>query len=239
MKISKRLTIFTPISVNTEVIEYLLRENRSNGNESIRIWSEAKLKELQFVGVLGALMASLLCSAFTWPLANNTIWVVTSLWYSGLVFILASVATATQQSITLSRFSCLEPEEHAKYIKGILARDDGNSGLVPRTGISFVMQIPVMMLRFGIYFFMAGLGALLGYTAWEKGNVFSSETKKDCDDVCCNYYIRYMLPYGFGSFDLYALGNMTLPALPEFMRVIVSGYLFRKRKLVYASQRVR
>lgn len=34
-----------------------------------------------------------------------------------------------------------------------------------------------MMLRSGIYFFLFGLGVLIGYDAWERGNVFSSETK--------------------------------------------------------------
>lgn len=133
-------------------------------------------------------MASLLCSAFTWPLANNTIWIVTALWYSGLVFIIASVATATQQSITLSRLTCLP--DHDVRIRDMLGyqkrpgtieearpRSRPRNVYLPRFGITFIVQIPVMMLRFGIYFFLVGLGVLLGHTAWEHGNVFSSETK--------------------------------------------------------------
>ena len=129
-------------------------------------------------------MASLLCSAFTWPLADDTIWVVTALWYSGLVFVLASVATATQQSITLSRFASLP--DHESRIKDMLGYEhkdsSGTERRLPRYGVVFIGQIPVMMLRFGVYFFMVGLGVLLGYAAWKAGNVFSSEAK------VCSYH---------------------------------------------------
>lgn len=122
-------------------------------------------------------MAGLLCSAFTWPLASGTTWVVTALWYSGLVFIIASVATATQQSITLSRLTCLPG--HEEYIRDMLGykANEGSMEYKPRKGITFIVQIPVMMLRFGVYFFLVGLGVLLGYAAWEQGDIFSSETK--------------------------------------------------------------
>lgn len=123
-------------------------------------------------------MAGLLCSAFTWPLASDTTWVVPALWYSGLVFIIASVATATQQSITLSRLTCLPG--HEEYIRDMLGSEKNEGGCTiykPRKGITFIIQIPVMMLRFGVYFFLVGLGVLLGYAAWEQGDIFSSETK--------------------------------------------------------------
>lgn len=150
-------------------------------------------------------MAGLLCSALTWPLASNTIWVVSALWYSGLVLIIASVATATQQSITLSRLACLRDyDDRIKNMLGYLKQDcdeesHPRSGprqedFHPRFGITFVVQIPVMMLRFGIYFFLVGLGVLLGYAAWEQGNVFTSETKvrKHKKDIT-HEHIRYLV----------------------------------------------
>ncbi|KAI0900756.1 hypothetical protein F4806DRAFT_449820, partial [Annulohypoxylon nitens] len=173
MKTSSRLELFTPLSVHTEPIRILLKKSNRHP-KLIRQWSKAKLQELQYVGVVSALMASVLCSAFTWPLANDTIWVVTALWYSGLVFIIAAISTATQQAITLNRFECLpNGDDQIKHMLGY----EVEGKTVPRSSVVFIQQIPVMMLRFGVYCFIIGLAVLLGYSAYKDGNWFSPEAK--------------------------------------------------------------
>lgn len=44
--------MFTPLSINEEPIKIILRECSCGTSESINKWSNAKLQELQYVGVL-------------------------------------------------------------------------------------------------------------------------------------------------------------------------------------------
>jgi hypothetical protein len=99
-----------------------------------------------------AILASLFASAFTWPFVPSDAHATLGCWFGGLMLILGSIATATQQCITLYRYSTLG-DPGMENLKTML-----NGSLYLSV---YVWQLPVMMLRFGIIAFVVGLFLLL------------------------------------------------------------------------------
>ncbi|CAH0017055.1 unnamed protein product [Clonostachys rhizophaga] len=91
-------------------IEIMLQcEDGELRDELTKRWRDHKLEELNFVGTVGALLASCLSSTSAWPNVLNNgrdkPWTVRALWFSGLVFALFSVLVAGLQSMRLHRLS--------------------------------------------------------------------------------------------------------------------------------------
>jgi len=90
------------------------------------------------------------------------------------MFIIASITIATQQSITLHRFSA--NSESLRHLQTRLGFREGDT-IKPRYLALFVWQLPVMMLRFGIYLFLVGLLVLVwvlarpGIEQWSKSDL--------------------------------------------------------------------
>lgn len=72
-------------------------------------WRDHKLEELNFIGIVGALLAGCLTSTGDWPTilqnGRQQPWTVTTCWYAGIVCALFSVLTIAQQSMRLHRLS--------------------------------------------------------------------------------------------------------------------------------------
>ncbi|KZL84190.1 hypothetical protein CI238_02750, partial [Colletotrichum incanum] len=72
-------------------------------------WKDNKLQELNFVGVVAALLANVLTSTGSWPNllppGTTTPWAVRTCWFCGIAFALASVLTAADQTIRLHRMA--------------------------------------------------------------------------------------------------------------------------------------
>ncbi|KAF4966750.1 hypothetical protein FSARC_5615 [Fusarium sarcochroum] len=102
--------LFEGTSTAHDTITRMLNEDDAKQkDEMTKNWRDHKLQELNFVGTLGALLASCLSSTNSWPdvLDNgrNKPWPVRTLWFSGLVFALFSVVIAGVQSMRLHRLS--------------------------------------------------------------------------------------------------------------------------------------
>ncbi|VTT77124.1 unnamed protein product [Fusarium fujikuroi] len=98
----------TSTSADT-IIHMLNEDDQIQQDEMTKNWRDHKLQELNFVGTLGALLASCLSTTGSWPdvLPNgrNKPWSVRTMWFSGLVFALFSVVIAGVQSMRLHRLS--------------------------------------------------------------------------------------------------------------------------------------
>lgn len=98
------------------------------------------------------------------------------------MFIIASIATATQQSIILHRFHSHEdPTERLKDMLGYQCHKPNHWH--PRLAQLFIWQIPIMMLRFGVYMFLIGMSILLWNAAYNQGDWSSSDWKVFCDNL--------------------------------------------------------
>ena len=91
------------------ILLLLTAETEEERDELTKQWRAHKLEELNFVGVVGALLSGCLTSTGSWPTilpnGRSAPWTVQTCWYSGIVFALFSVLTAAQQSIRLHRLS--------------------------------------------------------------------------------------------------------------------------------------
>lgn len=117
-----------------------------------------------------ALLSSVIAGAFSWPPVANAHWLVQGLWYSSITLSLASIATATEQAVALSRIVC-HPNGLAN-LRDVLGKPANeiqvthNHMYEPRKLQLYIWHLPLAMLNASIYLFLLGLFAYL------LGNVF-------------------------------------------------------------------
>ncbi|THZ50045.1 hypothetical protein D6C90_02932 [Aureobasidium pullulans] len=123
-------------------------------------WRDHKLQELNFVGVVGGLVAGMLSGTGSWPVIqpNGKIspWTVRACWYCGILFAVAAVLTALQQSIRLHRLSC--HQHPGKYIRRLISQQHPD-----RNGLILARKSHVMLWQCGTYFLsLSALSMLVG-----------------------------------------------------------------------------
>ncbi|OHE95194.1 hypothetical protein CORC01_09581 [Colletotrichum orchidophilum] len=102
--------LFSPPTLTYDPLLLLLNhEDKSERNKLTEKWKDNKLQELNFVGVVAALLANVLTSTGSWPNLlppeTTTPWPVRTCWFCGIAFALASVLTAADQTIRLHRMA--------------------------------------------------------------------------------------------------------------------------------------
>ncbi|KAK1993173.1 hypothetical protein LX36DRAFT_263119 [Colletotrichum falcatum] len=102
--------LFSPPTLTYDPLHLLLNhEDESERDRLTEKWKDNKLQELNFVGVVAALLANVLTSTGSWPNllppGTTTPWIVRTCWFCGIAFALASVLTAADQTIRLHRMS--------------------------------------------------------------------------------------------------------------------------------------
>ncbi|KAI9733647.1 MAG: hypothetical protein M1834_003249 [Cirrosporium novae-zelandiae] len=128
-------------------------------------WKENKLAELNFVGIVGALLAGVLTSTGSWPNilpdGSPTPWTVRSCWYCGIILALLSVVTAAQQSIRLHRLSGHRDAE--EKIRSLLSKKyTGADGqILPRIAQIYAWQLAVLFLTASVLAMFVGMFILI------------------------------------------------------------------------------
>ncbi|KAK2052597.1 hypothetical protein LY76DRAFT_598480 [Colletotrichum caudatum] len=102
--------LFSPPTLTYDPLVLLLNHDEESERDRLtEKWKDNKLQELNFVGVVAALLANVLTSTGSWPNllqpGTTTPWVVRTCWFCGIAFALASVLTAADQTIRLHRMA--------------------------------------------------------------------------------------------------------------------------------------
>ncbi|KAJ4333053.1 hypothetical protein N0V95_009514 [Ascochyta clinopodiicola] len=102
--------IYAPDPSTYDPIEILLNTvDEEERDELTARWRDNKLSELNFVGVVSALLAGVLTSTGSWPaiLPSGELspWPIRTSWYSGIILSLFSLLTAADQTVRLHRLS--------------------------------------------------------------------------------------------------------------------------------------
>jgi len=144
-------------------------------------WKKALLAELNFVGIVAALVASVVTSIVVG--SSTFSWHVRALWLSALLFALTSISIAAQQAMALTR-TCYN-QKSIKRIEDALSRIEHTTEVIPsnaevipsKEGVIssvaevipskadiipskldvYVWQIPVILLSGAILLFVIGL----------------------------------------------------------------------------------
>jgi hypothetical protein len=119
-------------------------------------WRLNKLAELGVVSVTGALSASVISTAISWPAMSEAPWTTQSLYYSALVLSLASIAAASQQSIILYRIG--GHDDGLQKLRKLL-RKPGSAD--PKPLQVYIWQMPIMLLNIAVSLFLVGLFILI------------------------------------------------------------------------------
>ncbi|WDK17083.1 hypothetical protein CGRA01v4_08366 [Colletotrichum graminicola] len=102
--------LFSPPTLTYDPLLLLLNHDEESERDRLtEKWKDNKLQELNFVGVVAALLANVLTSTGSWPNLlppeTTTPWTVRTCWFCGIAFSLASVLTAADQTIRLHRMA--------------------------------------------------------------------------------------------------------------------------------------
>ncbi|KAJ2903316.1 uncharacterized protein MKZ38_010067 [Zalerion maritima] len=162
------------------VVLMLNAETPEERDELTINWRDHKLEELNFVGTVGALLATCLTSTGAWPdiLSNgrDKPWSIRACWYSGIIFALLSVVTAAQQALRLHRLSA---HKHGlQFIRqSMVYKTVSSHPLVPssghRGGVAYIpariqvlaWQVSLMFLVTAVVVMIVGMTVLVWVSA--------------------------------------------------------------------------
>lgn len=140
-------------------------------------WRDHKLEELNFVGTVGALLASCLSTTNSWPdVLDNGIdrpWVVRALNFSGLLFALFAVGIAGLQSMRLHRLS--SHKDGLKKIRAGLAREKTPEGWRPHRFQVYAWETSQAFLVASVALMVAGIAVLV----WKSAGYGPDKPKED------------------------------------------------------------
>ncbi|RMZ72671.1 myosin-cross-reactive antigen family [Pyrenophora seminiperda CCB06] len=148
--------IYAPDETTYDPLEILLNTEDEDDRDELTIkWRDNKLSELNFVGVVAALLAGVLTSTGSWPniLPNGqkSPWSVRTSWYCGIILSLFSILTAADQTVRLHRLSA--HRDGLENIRKLLSKTNGERSHSSKTGRRrpsllqiFTWQMPVMFL---------------------------------------------------------------------------------------------
>ncbi|PSN64505.1 hypothetical protein BS50DRAFT_678595 [Corynespora cassiicola Philippines] len=146
-----------------EPIQRMLDEpNHAKRDELTAKWRDNAGTQLNTIVVTSALFAGVITAAYSWPvlarldITSQT--TVMAIWYSALVFSLASIATSAQQSVALTRLG--SHPEGLKKTRELLGNNLG-AGWEPNKLQLFIWQTPLSMLNTSVVMFMIGLVVLV------------------------------------------------------------------------------
>ncbi|ORY67579.1 uncharacterized protein BCR38DRAFT_427547 [Pseudomassariella vexata] len=151
----------------SSMVHLLNAEDEAERDRLTANWSHHKLEELNFIGVVGALIAGVLSSTPGWPTMmpsqdDAQPWFVRTMWLTGLVFALFSVLTAAQQSLRLHRLSA--HRNGLSLIRGCIASKTGLDGITrPRNAQVFAWQAGVGFLTASVVCMVVGMAVFV----WE------------------------------------------------------------------------
>ncbi|KAK0355691.1 hypothetical protein LTR59_011058 [Friedmanniomyces endolithicus] len=160
--------LLAPTRTTYDSIDQLLNApTKAERDELTKRWCDHKLEELNFVGVVGALLTGCLTSTGS---GVESPWIVRTCWYCGIVFSLFAVLTAAQQSIRLHRMSThRDAWRNIRLFMGAKYRDEeGVVRIRPRRFQVFGWQASIMFLTFSVLTMVLGM-CLLVWTATIKG----------------------------------------------------------------------
>ncbi|KAI7360680.1 hypothetical protein KC354_g8669 [Hortaea werneckii] len=149
------------------ILHCLTADTLEQRDELTKQWRDHKLEELNFIGVVGALLAGCLTSTGSWPTVlqngQNSPWTVRTCWYTGIVFALFAVLTAAQQSIRLHRLSAHKDSlKNIRHYMGCKVRDsEGVSRIKPRRFQVYGWQASIMFLTLSVAALIIGMCILI------------------------------------------------------------------------------
>lgn len=160
-----RSVLMAPNQTAHECVVMLLNEEDAERKDQLtEKWRNHKLEELNFIGVVGALLATVLTSTGSWPTVlangNRQPWPCRAFWYCGILFALAAVLVAAQQTIRLHRLSA-HPHGLAYIRSCLFGRRRRDGLLVPNKLQIYAWQASVMMLTVAVACMVTGMMVLV------------------------------------------------------------------------------
>jgi len=187
--------LFSPRATTHEPIVLLLNDQDKDERDRLTgQWRDNKLAELNFVGIVvrhipmtlrtrgltfsknqpqAALLTGCLTSTGSWPrvLPNGveSPWPVRTSWFCGIIFGLASITSAADQTIRLHRLSShRDALMNIRHLLSSRHRRDREGRLMPRRFQIYTWQLPVVFLLCSALCMVVGMFVLVWSATWHR-----------------------------------------------------------------------
>ncbi|KAI1266345.1 hypothetical protein F5Y18DRAFT_26878 [Xylariaceae sp. FL1019] len=162
--------LIAPSETTYDSIHIILNTtDREKQNDLTRRWMDHKLEELNFVGVVGALLSGCLTSTGSWPnvLDNGRKkpWVVRAFWHCGIIFAVFAVLIAVMQGLRLHRLSA--HRDGLELIRKSMSKDgnthssDHHIVIKPKSSLVYAWQASFSFLVAAVFCLIAGMLVLV------------------------------------------------------------------------------
>ncbi|TID19463.1 hypothetical protein E2P81_ATG06632 [Venturia nashicola] len=172
-----------PTLSESPILDLLNATDKKERDRLTEKWRDHKLEELNFVGIVAALLTGCLTTGTgSWP---NFIpggeaqpWQVRTCWFVGIIFGLTSILSAADQTIRLHRISAHRnaPRRIRMLIRGDKKKTGGQ--IVPARPRMFIWQLPVFFLICATVAMMTGIWVLVWIATMETGKFVWKENAK-------------------------------------------------------------
>ncbi|KAL8948840.1 MAG: hypothetical protein Q9222_004999 [Ikaeria aurantiellina] len=133
--------------------------------ELTKTYIGSEIDKMNTTSVTAALIAGVISSSFSWYNIDDTTWVTKSLWFSGLVLSIASVASSAIHTAAFLRMRC-EKDVAERFRQALGGERESDGQWHPHRLTPYVLGGPTLHLKLAVLMFLIGLF----YQLWNAAN---------------------------------------------------------------------
>ncbi|KAL8713654.1 MAG: hypothetical protein Q9225_006720 [Loekoesia sp. 1 TL-2023] len=151
--LNRLFSLLVPRDWSRQTLERILNDSQRR-DEMVKTYIESELAKMNTTGA--ALIAGVISSSFSWYNIEDTTWVTRSVWYSGLVLSIASVASSAIHTAAFLRMKC-DMNITERFQQALGQKQDSLGPRQPHVLAPYVLGGPTLHLKLAVLMFLVGL----------------------------------------------------------------------------------
>ncbi|KAL8999449.1 MAG: hypothetical protein Q9188_005888 [Gyalolechia gomerana] len=152
--LNRTFALLVPRDWSSQTLERILNDTEHR-KELLEKFIESEIAKMNTTGVTAALIAGVISGSFSWYNIDDTAWVTRSVWYSGLVLSIASVASSAIHTAAFLRMKC--SHDVLDCFKHALGKKQIDERWQPHVLAPYVLGGPTLHLKLAVLMFLVGL----------------------------------------------------------------------------------
>lgn len=153
--LNRTFSLLVPRDWSSQTLERIINDDEHH-EKLLNTFIESEIAKMNTTSVTAALIAGVISSSFSWYNIDNTTWVTRSVWYSGLVLAIASVASSAIHTAAFLRMKCSNNVEE-RFQKALGKKRGMHERWQPHRLAPYVLGGPTLYLKLAVLMFLIGL----------------------------------------------------------------------------------
>ncbi|KAL8933652.1 MAG: hypothetical protein Q9216_006267 [Gyalolechia sp. 2 TL-2023] len=153
--LNKTFSLLIPRDWSRRTLKRILNDEEHR-DDLLKLFIESELTKMNTTGVTAALVAGVISGSFSWYNIDDTTWVTKSVWYSGLVLAIASVASSAIHTAAFLRMRCSH-DVLDRFKVALGKKQKGQGPWQPHILAPYVLGGPTLHLKLAVLMFLVGL----------------------------------------------------------------------------------